>query len=130
MTSNIELNDESLWSDLEAAAFLKLAPGTLRKARMSGNGPPYIKVGALVRYLPSAVQEWCVRHTRVSTAAPRGAALCFLETAPQPSIRPVANPGPGSRPGYNAPPRRPRGRPRKVRADTDAADGATTSPTT
>jgi hypothetical protein len=62
--------DENLWSDLEVAAFLKLSVLTLRKARMSGNGPPFAKLGHAVRYSPAAVRAWCAERSQHSTAEP------------------------------------------------------------
>jgi hypothetical protein len=110
-TANVErltaTTAEELWSDVQAAAYLRLAPGTLRKARMVGSGPPYIQLGAAIRYSPPEVRKWALQHTRISTAAPRGTMLTV-------SSKPAAKPGPGSRP---------RGRPRKARQDTAGADG-------
>jgi|HubBroStandDraft_6_1064221.scaffolds.fasta_scaffold948036_2 hypothetical protein len=62
--------NESLWDDLEAAAYLKLSPLTLRKARISGNGPPFAKLGHAVRYSPAAVRAWCAERSQHSTAEP------------------------------------------------------------
>jgi hypothetical protein len=53
--------DEALWDDLQLAEFLKLSPGTLRKARMVGSGPPFLKFGHSVRYVPYSVREWCAQ---------------------------------------------------------------------
>jgi hypothetical protein len=60
--------DEALWDDLQLAEFLKLSPGTLRKARMVGSGPPFLKFGHSVRYVPSSVREWCAQRTQRSTS--------------------------------------------------------------
>jgi hypothetical protein len=60
--------NEPLWDDLQAAEFLRLSPGSLRKARMSGGGPPYMKIGHRVRYVPRLVVEWCAERAQHSTA--------------------------------------------------------------
>ena len=51
--------NEPLWDDCQAAEFMRLSPGTLRKARMSGSGPPFLKIGHRVRYVPRLLAEWC-----------------------------------------------------------------------
>jgi hypothetical protein len=43
------LSPESLWDDPEAAVFLKSIPLTLRM-RMTGNGPPFVKLSHALRY--------------------------------------------------------------------------------
>ena len=60
--------DEALWDDLQLAEFLKLSPGTLRKARMVGSGPPFLKFGHSVRYVPSSVRDWCAQRAQRSTS--------------------------------------------------------------
>ena len=42
--------NDSLLREAEAAAFLRLAPGTLRQWRYKSQGPAYQKVGARVTY--------------------------------------------------------------------------------
>jgi hypothetical protein len=39
------------------------------KLRVAGDGPPYVKVGRLVRYIPRAVDTWLSSQTRSSTSA-------------------------------------------------------------
>jgi predicted DNA-binding transcriptional regulator AlpA len=90
---------QPLWTDLQVAEFLQLSSGTLRKARMTGGGPPFLKIGNLVRYLPSAVQEWCAERVRRSTA----------EQQNHPPLVPQ----------YPRYPHRDAGRPRKVTVDGD-----------
>jgi hypothetical protein len=52
------LFDEPLWDDTQLAQELNLAPQTPAAWRTRHQGPPYIKVGRLVRYLPSRVRQW------------------------------------------------------------------------
>jgi hypothetical protein len=40
----------------------------LAKARMRGDGPAYIKVGRLVRYLPRQAKPWLKLQQRWSTS--------------------------------------------------------------
>jgi excisionase family DNA binding protein len=51
----------------EAAARLKVSDSWLAKARMRGDGPPYIKVGRAIRYSEAAVIQWMKSRQRLST---------------------------------------------------------------
>lgn len=42
----------------ELAEYLGVAISTLRQYRLDGKGPAYIKIGHLVRYRKSDVEEW------------------------------------------------------------------------
>ncbi|MEP9355992.1 helix-turn-helix domain-containing protein [Xanthobacter sp. KR7-65] len=62
-----------------AAKLLGLAPISLAKMRVRGDGPPYVQLGRAIRYNPAAVMAWAASHTRRSTseatvAAARGEA--------------------------------------------------------
>jgi predicted DNA-binding transcriptional regulator AlpA len=48
----------------ETAARLKVSTSWLAKARMTGDGPPYIKFGKSVRYTEAALQAWLKSHLR------------------------------------------------------------------
>jgi predicted DNA-binding transcriptional regulator AlpA len=52
----------------EAAHRLKLSASWLAKARMRGDGPPYIRVGRAIRYTEGALLQWMKSHTRTSTS--------------------------------------------------------------
>ena len=47
-----------------------ISESTLAKLRMTGSGPPYVKVGRSVRYPVRAGLEWMAGHTRRSTSEP------------------------------------------------------------
>ncbi|MGA2842249.1 MAG: helix-turn-helix domain-containing protein [Steroidobacteraceae bacterium] len=51
----------------EAAAVLKVSLSWLAKARMRGDGPPFVKVGRSVRYGETALQQWMKSRQRLST---------------------------------------------------------------
>jgi predicted DNA-binding transcriptional regulator AlpA len=53
---------ETLLNEKELSRLLGLSIGTLRFWRTIGRGPRYRKVGQLVRYAPSEVQEWLSRR--------------------------------------------------------------------
>lgn len=48
----------------EVAEALGRPPRTLRQWRYLGEGPTYLKVGALVRYRPRDVEEWLKAQER------------------------------------------------------------------
>lgn len=58
----------------EFADLLKIAQVTARKWRLSGKGPPFVKVGANVRYLRSDIEAWLAARTVASTSEPCGTA--------------------------------------------------------
>jgi predicted DNA-binding transcriptional regulator AlpA len=63
----------SLLSTATAAAYLGFQPQTLRKWRVSGEGPPYIRLGdsprARVAYRLADLDAWLEARTWRSTAA-------------------------------------------------------------
>lgn len=62
------LEKAPLWTEKDTAAFLKMAPSTLRRWRMLRYGPPFIKRGVSVRYRPEDVEAW-VEKGRTATPA-------------------------------------------------------------
>ena len=48
----------------EAAAYMRLAPGTLANRRSSGDGPAYLKLGARVVYRRSDLDAWAASQRR------------------------------------------------------------------
>jgi predicted DNA-binding transcriptional regulator AlpA len=52
----------------EAAKLLELSTSWLAKARMSGDGPPYLKMGRSVRYSEVALLQWMKSRQRLSTS--------------------------------------------------------------
>jgi excisionase family DNA binding protein len=52
----------------EAAELLKVSLSYLAKARMKGDGPPFIKVGRSVRYSEAALLQWMKSRQRLSTS--------------------------------------------------------------
>ncbi len=62
MTESIVLNPE------EVAAYLGVSKSFLMKARVTGNTPPYVKIGGAVRYRVNDLEEWLNQNTRRSTS--------------------------------------------------------------
>lgn len=52
----------------EAARLLKVSLSWLAKARMRGDGPPFIKVGRSIRYSEAALLQWMKSRQRLSTS--------------------------------------------------------------
>lgn len=58
----------ALLTPKEAARLLKVSTSFLAKARMRGDGPPFIKVGRAVRYSEAALIQWMKSRNRQSTS--------------------------------------------------------------
>ena len=50
----------------EAAQRLRLSSSWLAKARMRGDGPPYIQIGRAIRYSEVALIQWMKSRQRLS----------------------------------------------------------------
>lgn len=57
-----------LHTEIEEAARLNLSKRTLQAWRVRGDGPPYHKLGALVRYDPAQVDEWLSQNAQRHTS--------------------------------------------------------------
>jgi predicted DNA-binding transcriptional regulator AlpA len=49
---------ESLLNETQVSEKIQVSLACLRRWRVRGEGPPYVKVGPLVRYRPEAITEW------------------------------------------------------------------------
>ena len=58
------LGDEDLLTTDDLAIETKTPPSRWHKARLTGDGPPYIKLGHLVRYRRGDVRAWLARQPR------------------------------------------------------------------
>jgi hypothetical protein len=52
----------------ETARRLKVSVSWLAKARMRGDGPPYIRIGRSIRYAEAALIQWMKGRQRMSTS--------------------------------------------------------------
>ena len=59
-----------LLTEQEAGTLIHLAPSTLQKYRITGQGPKFIKVGRKVRYRPEHLIEWLESRTVDNTGVP------------------------------------------------------------
>jgi hypothetical protein len=68
MTSGPMGDDEGLLTEEEAAAILHLPLPAMRQLRLSGSGPPHVKIGRQTRYRQAIVQGWLVGEGQRSSA--------------------------------------------------------------
>ena len=52
----------------EAATRMKVSLSWLAKARMRGDGPPYIRIGRSIRYRDTDLLQWMKSRQRLSTS--------------------------------------------------------------
>ena len=52
----------------EAAAYLRLGKPTIERWRITGAGPPYLKLGGAVRYRRADLDEWLAENVVHSTS--------------------------------------------------------------
>jgi len=62
------LDPSPLLTAKEAATRLKVSLSWLAKARMRGDGPPYICIGRSIRYAEAALFQWMKSRQRLSTS--------------------------------------------------------------
>ena len=104
------MNDERNYlSTCEAAEYLGLSARTLRRYRVTGDGPVFHRFGARVRYRREDLDAWAAARRRLSTVDD-GSAL--------PAPRVPVSPAPGSRAKA--------GRRERRRAETRADDPGVT----
>jgi hypothetical protein len=60
----------TMFTAKEAAVRLKVSVSWLAKARMRGDGPPYIRIGRSIRYTDAATLQWIKSQQRLSTSEP------------------------------------------------------------
>lgn len=54
----MKLTENELLSEKEVAAILKVSRRTLQQWRYLGKGPPFLKIGLMVRYPRAALEDW------------------------------------------------------------------------
>ena len=62
------LDSSPLLTAKEAAMHLKVSLSWLAKARMRGDGPPYICIGRSIRYAQATLMQWMKSRQRLSTS--------------------------------------------------------------
>lgn len=73
-TGALARHEKAFLEDLLTVEQLSKAIGrsvsTLEKDRLEGGGPPYVKMGRLVRYRPADVRDYLANRVRRSTSDP------------------------------------------------------------
>lgn len=57
------------WTEEQAAAYLQVSERWLQRARQTGDGPRFSKVGHFVRYTKSWLDQYAEAQARTSTSA-------------------------------------------------------------
>lgn len=64
-------DDEPLLPTTLAAHYLSVDPGTMKRWRTRGDGPPYVKISVnRCRYSLGELKKWTAERTRRNTADP------------------------------------------------------------
>ncbi len=67
-----EVADYISYTSQEAAAILRRSTGTLANWRVSGKGPPFIRIGGPIMYPCKALHAWLATNVRSSTTEKPG----------------------------------------------------------
>jgi excisionase family DNA binding protein len=59
---------DRLLTPKEAADYLRVSDSWLAKARMRGDGPPFVRIGRSIRYSEAALVQWMRGRQRLSTS--------------------------------------------------------------
>ena len=60
-------DEQVLFTTVEAARYLRLSHSTLKRYRVTGEGPVYSRLGGRVRYRRAHLDAWIAERERVST---------------------------------------------------------------
>ena len=63
--------DAPLMHETAVAEMLGVSCSKLQKLRLTGDGPPFVKIGRHVRYSPKALDQYIEEHTQKSTCEQR-----------------------------------------------------------
>jgi excisionase family DNA binding protein len=81
MTAEISI----LIDPTSAAAQLGVKPGTLAKWRVTGGGPPFLKLGSRIRYSRADLERWLDQRRQRSTSdRPASAVSTGVTDSPKP----------------------------------------------
>ncbi len=70
--TTVELTRHRLVDENEAADLLGLSKRTLQAWRVRGGGPPFLKLGRLVRYDAAMLWDWAAAHVAENTSRGEG----------------------------------------------------------
>ncbi len=61
--------ESEIFTTTEAAKYIRLGKPTLERMRLTGNGPPFAKLGGAVRYRKPDLDRWIDNRVVRSTSA-------------------------------------------------------------
>ena len=64
----VEASAKAVFDTVGAAEYLRVSRQLLELLRVTGGGPRYAKVGRLVRYRRTALEEWLIENERNHTS--------------------------------------------------------------
>jgi excisionase family DNA binding protein len=67
--------DYALLNTEDAAKRLSISRSTLEKLRVTGGGPPYLKLGRSVRYRAEDISRWLLDRVRLNTSGGNAPAI-------------------------------------------------------
>lgn len=56
-----------LWTTADFARYAKISPEQARKLRQGPDGPPFVRMGRQVRYVPVVVHQWVLKNQHTTT---------------------------------------------------------------
>jgi hypothetical protein len=72
MAQRVSSPNDPLLRDIDVAAILCVSPRTLQGWRLVGIGPPFVKMGRVVRYKRQDLTAWIDASTVSATSRPGG----------------------------------------------------------
>ena len=64
------MSHDAYMTPKEAAEYLRSSPSTLAKRRLTGNSPPFSRIGAAIRYRKADLDAWMAANIHHSTSDP------------------------------------------------------------
>lgn len=72
MEQQAKIEFPTLLTQQDLCTYLGKSGAWAERARLEGNGPPFVKIGRSVRYRAVDVEDWIQSRMRRQTAASRG----------------------------------------------------------
>jgi hypothetical protein len=69
---HVEPQDDPLLTDYDLERLTGRARSTWQKARLTGDGPPFIQIGRSIRYPSSLARAWLSAHPRLRSTSDPG----------------------------------------------------------
>lgn len=56
-----------LWTTEDFARYARISPDQARKLRQTAAGPPFVRMGRAIRYIPGTVHRWVQANQHTTT---------------------------------------------------------------